>query len=329
MWGATGRSGWRFSPTGHFNPRTPCGVRRGEQPVQQTAYQFQSTHPVWGATHRFEDWGRAQFISIHAPRVGCDLDNWYFVGGADDFNPRTPCGVRPCSNTILVFLSFISIHAPRVGCDRPEQEQEETMTDFNPRTPCGVRLCLTLQVGRPLTFQSTHPVWGATAVPKSLQPCAQISIHAPRVGCDAQGVPLHSILHHFNPRTPCGVRLTAFEALGYNAQISIHAPRVGCDAAKIQSGIASIFISIHAPRVGCDVLPSAVEALTALFQSTHPVWGATGRQNANWTAFNISIHAPRVGCDVSDLLCSAFVQYISIHAPRVGCDHANAPAAIP
>ena len=81
-------------------------------------------------------------ISIHAPRAGCDhmaaafssvcaaFQSTHPVRGATqpiqtshllcgNFNPRTPCGVRP---HILYYKS--SNH------------------DFNPRTPCGVRLLL-------------------------------------------------------------------------------------------------------------------------------------------------------------------------------------------
>ena len=56
--------------------------------------------------------------------------------------------------------------------------------DFNPRTPCGVRRA------------------GRCTCPTS----PQISIHAPRVGCD-----------EFNTK------------LAECSDISIHAPRVGCD----------------------------------------------------------------------------------------------------
>ena len=57
----------------HFNPRPPCGGRL--QAAAETAFlaTFQSTPPVWGATEtRFPQAGNL-FISIHAPRVGGDL----------------------------------------------------------------------------------------------------------------------------------------------------------------------------------------------------------------------------------------------------------------
>ena len=38
---------------------------------------------------------------------------------------------------------------------------------------------------------------------------------------------------------------------------------------------ASNTISIHAPRVGCDSDALGITPETLIFQSTHPVWGAT------------------------------------------------------
>ena len=78
------------------------------------------------------------------------------------FNSRTPCGVR------LV----------------REGTKERTLC-FNSRTPCGVRLHVPNAGAPSNVFQFTHPVWGATeewlgggAVD------GEVSIHAPRVGCD-------------------------------------------------------------------------------------------------------------------------------------------------
>ena len=56
----------------YFNPRTPCGVRHGIKKLTEGKAQFQSTHPVRGATH-------VDFFAL--------IDDF-------NFNPRTPCGVR-------------------------------------------------------------------------------------------------------------------------------------------------------------------------------------------------------------------------------------------
>ena len=127
--------------------------------------QFQSTHPVWGATPQDCLTLVIDPISIHAPGVGCDVNTYVIRTFFQYFNPRTPCGVRPlrryrigsglrfqsthpvwgatCSRQTKININSISIHAPRVGCDD------------------GAMIFLMEKV----VFQSTHPVWGATTGP--------------------------------------------------------------------------------------------------------------------------------------------------------------------
>ena len=58
--------------SGRFNSRTPCGVRLSISFCRATASAFQFTHPVWGATRDGGEISDRLFVSIHAPRVGCD-----------------------------------------------------------------------------------------------------------------------------------------------------------------------------------------------------------------------------------------------------------------
>ena len=61
----------------------------------ERALQFQSTLPVWGATAtRPAGNGIGGRISIHAPRVGSDLEKPTTSDLRKDFNPRSPCGER-------------------------------------------------------------------------------------------------------------------------------------------------------------------------------------------------------------------------------------------
>ena len=116
-------------------------------------------------------------------------------------------------------------------------------------------------------FQSTHPVWGATSW--------GLSIHAPRVGCDQLGPAPGLDRADFNPRTPCGVRLSRIFA---DNPVSIDFnPRTpfGVRQRRYFGDCAKLHISIHAPRVGCDDEAPAKDAPSDKFQSTHPVWGAT------------------------------------------------------
>ena len=101
-------------------------------------------------------------------------------------------------------------------------------------------------------FQSTHPVRGATSYRDVVRFVSRISIHAPREGCDFA----------IRFQRPC------------QTGISIHAPREGCDQECLGDS-QSVAISIHAPREGCDHCFAAATVSARLFQSTHPVRGAT------------------------------------------------------
>ena len=56
-----------------------------------------------------------------------------------------------------------------------------------------------------------------------------------------------------------------------------------------------------------------------LFQSTHPLRGATRHGGVCGQVFQISIHAPLAGCDYR-VRNFPFAPRISIHAPLAGCD---------
>ena len=124
-----------------------------------------------------------------------------------------------------------------------------------------------------LPFQSTHPVRGATQfrLQRVLPP--EISIHAPREGCDDSKIAMRNIY-----------------------RISIHAPREGCDAINTLSADMQTFISIHAPREGCD--PPRPEYRDWALISIHaPREGCDAISGRTRRGGVISIHAPREGCD--------------------------------
>ena len=80
-------------------------------------------------------------------------------GALLDFNPLTPCGVRPKRSR-----AAIQHH------------------DFNPLTPCGVRQLAVLDGIRQIQFQSTHPMRGETAGYFVDYRDVGISIHSPHAG---------------------------------------------------------------------------------------------------------------------------------------------------
>ena len=147
------------------------------------------------------------YISIHAPRAGCDL-GCFVVSGVhvENFNPRTPCGVRLTPIRLFTpVLGFQSTHPVR-GATVAASLYFIRRSDFNPRTPCGVRRGVLHSRLSQSKFQSTHPVRGATTNNAVNPQLFVISIHAPRAGCDVTPLSLIS-----------------------KSWISIHAPRAGCD----------------------------------------------------------------------------------------------------
>ena len=122
-----------------------------------------------------------------------------------------------------------------------------------------------------------------------------ISIHAPLAGCDDCARPITASQSYFNPRTPCGVR-----PLYYNITI--------------------IQINFN-PRTPCGVrlLINLLVRSISIFQSTHPLRGATLCSARLADQQSISIHAPLAGCDIDPAFMMTLIP-ISIHAPLAGCD---------
>ena len=187
VWGATPLPAKQIPLDCHFNPRTPCGVR----PLRQAQAN------------------REAMISIHAPRVGCDLGAFSFseVQHISIHAPRVGCDVFDYLRYWVV--GGISIHAPRVGCDHQTRLQSSLHQLFQSTHPVWGATCTNLFfLEHAPQFQSTHPVWGATTLsgPGSPSP----SYFNPRTPCGVRRVPSSAnsfISLHFNPRTPCGVRL--------------------------------------------------------------------------------------------------------------------------
>ena len=174
--------------------------------------------------------------------------------------------------------------------------RNEQQKCFNSRTPCGVRHLERLFPLLAVEFQFTHPVWGATEWCLYPASVPDVSIHAPRVGCDSTASSILSTSCSFNSRTPCGVRPQRHADRRVRVRVSIHAPRVGCDRYHlVQTGCQKRFNS----RTPCGVRPTTASTCTAQleFQFTHPVWGATYLGLLGCGYLTVSIHAPRVGCD--------------------------------
>ena len=171
-------------------------------------------------------------------------------------------------------------------------------------------------------FQPTLPLRGATAVPRPALLRPLVSTHAPLAGSDQHRQPLgylprvstHAPLagsdpwpflgscqrSSFNPRSPCGERLSMLSdrwlcdefqptlplrgatstmaSSKMSRLVSTHAPLAGSDAGmqRVGSGLA---VSTHAPLAGSDMPVCSVWGLALRFQPTLPLRGATFRSS--------------------------------------------------
>ena len=149
----------------NFNPRTPCGVRLTQPiPLCSHAAQFQSTHPMRGATKRYIQGLWVLAISIHAPHAGCDafLRMPAALHQISIHAPHAGCDLKYIIDNHACLP--ISIHAPHAGCDmqRKAHGVEQWISIHAPHAGCDIN-----HAGRWL-----HRL---------------ISIHAPHAGCDSRG----------------------------------------------------------------------------------------------------------------------------------------------
>ena len=124
-----------------FNPRAPCGARPSTGAAANGSRSFQSTRPVRGATVLICIDVHLVLVSIHAPHAGRDN----------------------CCNCCCA-TGGVSIHAPHAGRDPQAAALSQRFPCFNPRAPCGARPVDGAPAKVDEQFQSTRPVWGATAL---------------------------------------------------------------------------------------------------------------------------------------------------------------------
>ena len=145
---------------------------------------FQSTRPVWGATVTFCLEVVPDDVSIHAPRVGRDIDKADFISMVEGFNPRAPCGARLGLRRYGACLRGFQSTRPVWGATLTGLYFDLTYSLFQSTRPVWGATFISAPVISPILFQSTRPVWGATFCIKSLR----------------------AVIDSFNPRAPCGAR---------------------------------------------------------------------------------------------------------------------------
>ena len=238
-----------------------------------------------------------KYVSIHAPREGCDT-----TGKTQEL------------------LNSVSIHAPREGCDSWKTLANQAAKLFQFTHPGRGATTNSNDNNNNVAVSIHAPREGCDLKFERGDYFQPVSIHAPREGCD--GYPayflggLRSVSIHA-PREGCD-DLTGRTTLA--PLVSIHAPREGCDPEFIAAiAVTSEFQFTHPGRgATSDTLEEM--ALTGMFQFTHPGRGATPPQvptNGHATRFN-SRTPGGVRHEARNEHTSR--QGVSIHAPREGCD---------
>ena len=289
---------------------------------------FQSTLPVRGATCAHPHVLGKGVISIHAPRAGSDSLSRSSPIPPRDFNPRSPCGERRLAIARGVKDTDISIHAPRAGSDRSLHNllRVKGISIHAPRAGSDAR-GLSSSWAHP-SFQSTLPVRGATHFLSVIDKGKIISIHAPRAGSDPTWSLITRDGEYFNPRSPCGERLSIVSSTtsGFGFQSTL--PVRGATPAALVISCEIVFQSTLPVRGATS--PSLVAKRSPIFQSTLPVRGATGAYYDSRPWNLISIHAPRAGSDLSLLTVSLLGRNFNPRSPcgeRRTCASAESIAA--
>ena len=190
-----------------FNSRTPRGVRQTSESSSLPALSFNSRTPRGVRRLHRSIWQRRRVVSIHAPRVGCDwLSSSKITGeclfqfthpawGATDiiqhnlfgiyrFNSRTPRGVRQMVKSIFVRFGLFQFTHPAWGATCGDFLHLRFFVVFQFTHPAWGATFAPAVTSHCIQFQFTHPAWGATPPELFLRDEHNVSIHAPRVGCD-------------------------------------------------------------------------------------------------------------------------------------------------
>ena len=176
-------------------------------------------------------------------------------------------------------------------------------------------------------------------------PYGNVSIHALLAECDLSPNDDTDDFFGFNPRTPCGVRLTKTvtreEKRSFNPRTPCgvrppfppgpQSPRMFQSTHSLRSATVChcvtnypATVSIHALLAECDNALYCLFFPDSEFQSTHSLRSATGRMTQEGRKCVVSIHALLAECDL--LFYFIFPGFrVSIHALLAECDGSPPP----
>ena len=141
----------------YFNPRSPYGERLSGKISVSTAFQFQSTLPLRGATATTSEDGGMIRISIHAPLTGSDLVHVNHPVMVFQFQSTLPLRGATATHSVKRRSQNISIHAPLTGSDRACPWGSSLWRNFNPRSPYGERQRSCIQCRKCSYFNPRSP----------------------------------------------------------------------------------------------------------------------------------------------------------------------------
>ncbi len=130
---------------------------------------FQSTHPVWGATiSKSLTYALPSCISIHAPRMGCDVVGLRAAAHltlANGFQSTHPVWGATLIGWLfaLRYTAFQSTH-PVWGATSADSSGFGCWVFQSTHPVWGATWLNSALQFLYILFQSTHPVWGATAL---------------------------------------------------------------------------------------------------------------------------------------------------------------------
>ena len=154
------------------------------------------------------------------------------------------------------------------------KEKPCTMIEFQSAHPVRGATFFGFRILPAPLFQSTRPVWGATASHLTRRSSRRISIHAPRVGRDRLRAQKNLCCGHFNPRAPCGARRFPETAGGVQCEFQSTRPVWGATYMEFPAQYVNGFQSTR-PVWGATDMYLIKVSPDKEFQSTRPVWGAT------------------------------------------------------
>ena len=167
---------------------------------------------------------------------------------------------------------------------------------------------------------------GATDVAKGGGEVKKFQPTRPLRGATCFGAVILRMLINFNPRAPCGARLSSLLPSGAYTDFN---PRAPCGARLYDPSplFWSYYISTHAPLAGRDPAPSVTGAINILYFNPRAPCGARLFPFL-FLSFCNSYFNPRAPCGarLSSGISRATLILISTHAPLAGRDAHRAGA---